>query len=531
MVSRLTQFRIDRLIVWACLHFMGLAAFGQQIPKKDRYEHGAISRVAEIHEVEHLEDHRIRVVFSAQEREGAQRFPITTIDRSMVKVDFTNTSSPPVDATSLLLHGSGGNDLRRALYVAFSFHRKLTGRAIEEIRSDIGQLVKDLPSEFLTVAAIAQDSARVIADVTPEKGDNINRILQQVQSLAPEGDGPALADTLCVAAERFHAWDLSKFKKSDQKALVIVSNPGDAPSTERYRGQNCWRSLLDQGVRVYNVSFGPEIGRSSFDLTNVAPESGGYVHRISGPVEMGAAIKNIIALLKNEYVIDVDAPDISLEDQPLELKIRISYHDEIFESSNFNVGFVIPSLSKVFASSGVNDSGNSDAKSKAAAESRARIYFLIIVLVVSCFFAILLYFISRYLKFRSTTVACNTCGYRVKIDHSDCPFRDADCVARLVVVSGRYAGQTIPIRRGETHMARFALAGGVTKIRGRGIRWKRHGTISLDGQKALYTPAKPGRDRLNGWRVYEPRLIGIGSVLTLGDQMLRFEVKPQFGRH
>lgn len=495
-------------------------------------EHGAISRVAEIHEVEHLGDHKIRVVFSAQEREGAQRFPITTIDRSMVKVDFTNTSTPPAEAGSLLLHGAGGNDLRRALYIGFSLHRKLNGRAVEELRSDVGQLLKDLPSEFLTVAAMAQDSARVIADVSPEKGDNVNRILQQLQSLAPEGEGPALADTLCVAAERFHAWDLSKFKKSDQKVLVIVSNPGDSPSTERYRGQNCWRSLLDQGVRVFSVAFAPEIGRSTFDLTDVAPESGGYVHHVSGPVEMGAAIKNIIALLKNEYVIDVDAPDIAIEDQPLELKVRVSYHDEIFESANYNVGFIIPSLAKVFGSGNPSHQTAEDqASQRAAAEAEARLHFLMVVLSVSAVIALVIYALTRYFRFRSVTSDCNTCGRRVARDHSDCPFRRAECVARLVVVSGRYAGQTIPIAKGETRMARFPLAVSDVKIRGRGIRWRHHGTISLDGQKALYTPAKIGRDRVNGWKVYEPRLLGVGSVLMIGDQMLRFEIKPQFSRH
>jgi hypothetical protein len=513
------------------LVFIALPAMASPKGKNSGDEHGAISRVAEIYEVEHLEDHRIRVIFSAQEREGAQRFPITTIDRSMVKVDFTNTSTAPAEAGSLLLHGAGGNDLRRALYVGFSLHRKLNARAIEELRSDVGQLLKDLPSEFLTVAAIAQDSARVIADVSPDKGDNVNRILQQLQSLAPEGEGPALADTLCVAAERFHAWDLSKFKKSDQKVLVIVSNPGDALTTERYRGQNCWRSLLDQGVRVFSVAFGPEIGRSTFDLTDVAPESGGYVHHVSGPVEMGAAIKNIIALLKNEYVIDVNAPDIAIEDQPLELKLRISYHDEIFESANYNVGFVIPNLAKVFASGASgHQNAEDDASKKEAVEAQARLHFLLIILVVSSFVAILIYCAVRYLKMRSRTTDCNTCGLRVARDHADCPFRQPDCVARLVVVSGRYAGQTIPILKGETRFARFPVAKAAKKIRGRGIRWRHHGTITLDGQKVLYTPAKLGRDRVNGWKVYEPRLLGVGSVLTIGDQMLRFEIKPQFSR-
>jgi hypothetical protein len=514
------------------LTILALSSAGVAAVKPRPGNKGAITRVAEILEVEHLEDHRIRIVFSAQERDAIQRFPITTIDRSMVKVDFTNTSTAPAEAKSLLLHGAGGNDLKRATYIGFSLHRKLNARAIEELRSDLGLLIKDLPSELLTVSAISQDSARVIADVSPEKGDNINRILQQLQSLEPEGEGPALADTLCVAAERFHAWDLSKFKKSDQKILVILSTPGDSPTTERYRGQNCWRSLLDQGVRVFHVSFGPEAGKPAFDLASVAPESGGYVHRVGGPVEMGAAIKNVIALLKTEYVIDVDAPDIALEDQPLELKLRVSYHDEMFESSNFNVGFVIPSLATVFAATKISaEKSKEDEEKIRAAEFRQRLWQLLFGLIFIVVITLLIVGVRRWIHKRRTMNDCQTCGFTVLKNHSDCPFRRGDCVARLVVVGGKYAGQTIPIMKGETNIARFPKGGSGVKLRGRKIGWWSHGTIKLDGTKALYTPGKAGRDRINGWLVQEPRLLGVGSVLTIGDQTVRFEVKPSFATH
>ena len=450
----------------------------------------------------------------------------------MVKVEFTNTSTPPAEAKSLLLHGAGGNDLRRAMYIGFSLHRKLKADAIEELRSQVGNLLKELPSELLTVAAVSQDSARVIADVSPENGDNVNRILQQLQSLAPEGEGPALADTLCVAAERFHAWDLSPFKKSDQKILVVISNPGDSPSVERYRGQNCWRSLLDQGVRVFSVAFGQQLGKQSFDLTNIAPESGGYVHRVSGPVEMNAAVKNVIALLKSEYVIDVDAPDIALEDQPLELKVRISYHDEVFESANYNVGFVIPTLSKLFSpvQSDAEIRQNEEATALAEAEAQYARWSRLILIAVSILGIVFgSRFIRKYLKHRHETVECNSCGERVTRDHSDCPFRRPDCAARLVVIGGALAGQTFPIMKGETTISRFSSNG--IKIKGRGIRWWGHGTIMLDGHKAIYTPSKFGRDRINGWLVHEGRLLGVGSVLTVGNQKLRFEVKPQAFGH
>ena len=490
---------------------------------------GAITRTAEIQQVQQLEDKKIRINFNAQENDGVQRFPITTIDRSMVKVDFTNTSAAPANAQSLLLHGAGGTDLRRALYVGFSLHRNLKQRAIEELRSNISDIISELPAELLTVSAISQDSARVLADVSPQKGDNINRILQQLQSLEPEGEGPALADTLCVAAERFHAWDLSHFQRADQKVLVLITNPGDAVSTDRFRGQNCWRSLLDQGVRVFSVIFGQEIGKSTFDLVNVAQESGGYVHRVGGPVEMNAAVKNVIALLKTEYVIDVDAPDIALEDQPLELKVRISYHDETFESPIFNVGFVIPALSKMLSTpTPLVDAADEQKSSDSIAAYAGRFLMAVLLFFLMAVMVGMVGFVAyRHLKYLNSTQHCNTCGLRVVSDHSTCPFRKVSCVARLVVIGGPYSGQTIPIMAGGNVIARFNWSSEKAKVRGRKIRWWNHGAIQLDGQKAIYTPSILSRDRINGWLVHEPRLLGIGSILSIGDQTLRFEVKTQ----
>ena len=492
---------------------------------------GAISRVADILEVRPLTDKKIRLIFSAQENNGSQRFPITTIDRSMVKVEFVNVSAPPADAESLMLNGSGSTELQRAMFVGFSLHRKLRSRAVEEVRADVGDLIKQLPSELLTVAAISQDSARVIADVTPDKSDNLNRIVQQLQTLEPEGEGPAMADTLCVAAERFHAWDLSGFKKSDQKVLIMLSTPGDAPGKERFRGQNCWRSLLDQGVRVFFVSFGDASGASYFNLADVAQESGGYVHRVSGPVEMSAAVKNIIALLQNEYVVDVAAPPISKDDQPLELKVRVAYHDTIFESQVFNVGFVMPSLADGLSSageiSGREHDGSNQEESREAEDFPTRS--ISIAFGLMAFLGLAGLGFAPVVKRRLGTVSCSTCGTRVARDHSDCPFRKPNCVARLVYIGGRNAGQTIPLLAGVTKLSRFGRRGSSISVSGRGIDWLHHGTITIEGSKAIYTPVKVSRDRVNGWLVNEPRLLGVGGVLRIGDQNLRFEMKPTIG--
>lgn len=485
---------------------------------------GEIQRVVEVRGVEHKTDHTIRIFMGATERSGGVRYPITTIERNMVSVEFTNTSTAPAEAKSLSVVGNQSADQRRAMFVAFDLDRNMSARALREVRDRVSEIIADLPAQYLTVTAMSQGSARIIADVTPEKSDNINRIQQQMAALPPEGEGPALVDTLCVAAERFHAWNLTDFKRGDQKVLFIVSPPGDAPSTERFRAENCWRSLLEQKVRVYHVSFGKEARRSPFDLAAVAEESGGFVHVVGSPLDILAAVKNVIALLKNEYVLDVDAPDISLEDQPLELRVKVAYHDTVIASDVYNVGFVIPTLARVLGAKQtiVSDSDPSKDVNEGRESARKAIFVFSVVLIALALVG--LYMGFRMFKGRVNTVSCNTCGMRVRKDHADCRFRKPDCIARFVFVSGPHAGMTIPLVRGPNRISSLSRRG-VVLPRG-GVSWFNHGTLVIDGFKAAYTPKKMDRDRINGWPVTETKLVGIGHVLKIGVHTLRFEIKP-----
>lgn len=485
---------------------------------------GQVERVAKVIAVEHKDDHRIRIYLSATEDSGGIRYPISTIERNMVHVDFTNTSTAPAEAQSLSLLGSQPGDLKRALFLAFDLDRTLTGREISEVRERVSDIISELPAQYLTAAAISQGSARILADVTPEKSDNINRIQQQLAALPAEGEGPALSDTLCVAAERFHAWNLNDFKASDQKVLIIVSPPGDAPSTERYRAQNCWRSLAEQKVRVFQISFRKPQQKSVFDLSVAARESGGFVHHVSGPLDILAASKNVVALLKNEYVLDVDAPDISLEDQPLELKVRIAYHDAEIVSGVHNVGFVIPTLAQVFVGRTRAATTSETSTDLYDDVEQARKVQFVLVVIGSVVLLILFFFAMRLLKVRMSSTKCNTCNARVRKDHADCPFRRADCMARLVMMSGTHAGMTYPLVRGPNRISSIS-SNGIVLPRG-GVHWFNHGTIVVDGFKVAYTPSRLGRDRLNGFLITETKLLGQGYVLKIGQHNLRLEVKP-----
>jgi len=466
--------------------------------------HGAVERNISVRSVEHKDDHRIRVFFSATEKSGEIRYPISTIDRSMLKVEFTNVSSPPTEALSLGVLGNKADEFRRALFLGFDLNSKLSGRDLAEVRSRVDEVLTDLDSEYLTVASVSQGSARIIA------------------ALPSEGEGPALSDTLCVAAEKFNSWNLNDYKASDQKILLIISKMGDQIKKDSYQFDSCWKSIKEQGIRVFIVSYGLGASKQSSNISIHAGESGGFVHSVANSLNTLAAIKNVISLLNSEYVMEVDAPNIALEDQPLEIKVKLSYHDAVIQSELYNLGFIIPTLSNVISSAGdTSDSTSSDLVSQIERE-RKRYFFLYLAGIALSSVAI--WFLFGLISRRIKTATCASCLLRVKKDHSDCPFRKSESVARLVVIGGKYAGMTFPLVRGKNNISVFSRSG--VKLPWGGIRWFNHGHIVIEGMKAAYTPSRLHLDRVNGWPVLETKLLGQGHVLSLGSYRLRLEIKP-----
>ncbi len=485
-----------------------------------------VERLLEVLHVDHLDDHRIRIYLSATELSGGVPYPISTIERNMVKVEFTNTSTPPADPHSLTVLGSQLGQLKRALFVGFNLDTNLTGRELTEIRTRVSELINELPSEYLSVAAIAQGSARMIMDATPEERDNINKVEQLLAALPAEGEGSATTDILCVAAEKFHSWSTDSFKPSDQKVLLILSPPGDSRKSDKLRTANCFRSLIDQKVRVIQVAIGSGESKSnSFDLIAATKESQGYVHFAKSSIDILPAVKNVIALLRNEYAIDVDAPDISLEDQPLELRVKVQYHDTPISSLVHNLGFIIPSLAKVFSISENSPSRSTDANINDEIDRERKRLFIIWSLIILMGIG-LIFGGYTHIAHRLKTVSCNTCDRRVLKNHSDCPFRNKASVARLVFVDGPKAGMTLPLVKGTNVIS--ALGSKNVRLPFGGVSLFNHGQLIVDSTKIIYQPTRPGKDLLNGWPVREPKLMGQGHILRLGRHKLRLEVKPQF---
>jgi hypothetical protein len=483
-----------------------------------------VERIIDIQQVEHRGDHRLRIYFNASEKSESVFYPITTIERNMVSVDFHNTSVPPAPAKSLSIVGGQSTDIQRSLFIGFNLDKTLSGRELSEVRARIAEIIADLPSENLSVVALANGSARIVADMTPEKTDNVNRIQQQIAALPADGEGPVLGEMLCVANDKISTWNTSHYKRSDQKIAIILSPEGDSTSTEKYRVDSCFRNLVDSKVKIFHIAFGQSATKPQFDLSHVIQESGGFIHRVASPLDILAATKNVISILKNEYILDVDAPDVSLEDQPLELTVKVSYHDTILKSNVFNVGFVIPALATILKSTPI-DSNQSSAEIQATIVKQRKMQFALIVTGILCLIGAF-YIVFARIKRRFKTTKCNTCNDRVYKNYSNCQFRHKDCVGRLVVLNGPQLGQTLPLMRGANPISVFGKTGIRLSMASR-IRWLNHGCIRIENSRIAYEPKKGGVDFINGWPVPETKLLGQGHLLQLGKVAFRVEINPK----
>lgn len=472
-------------------------------------------RGAVVQHLEQVEGRDFRFVVTVFEEDGALRYPITTLDRAHVKIVYPGTEITDSAATSLALYDSAAAGVKRALIVAFHpGDRKDAG----EVKTEVADLLGRLSSPYLAVGLVGDGAETLLADVTPGRSENVTRLQQDILALGAEDSMPDLASTWCFAAERLRGWDLAGFGPGDQKIVVAVG-PDDTSADGGAKGE-CLAELKAVGARVYRIGWGAPRKRTA-DLGAVLVGTGGFEHRVRGGADVHPALSNIVALLKHEYVVEFRVPDGVLPQQPLRVQPTFTYHGDVFTATTRALPVVLenppppePAKAPEVVVEAPKTKRTVDPRAYAGAAVGA------VMMVVGGALAF------RRLRQRARTTACNSCARRVEKNHKDCPFRKPQVFGRLVVLAGPNAGQTLPLFKGENKIGSAGNAG--VHVRGRKVR-RRHATLTLDGTKALYAPAGLG-DRVDGWPVTEPRLLGIGSVLHIGDQKLRFEARRDAAR-
>ena len=479
---------------------------------------GGVRRDLRVRVMDLAEDGRLRAFVSAAETDSGVFYPMTTLDRSAFRLFTHIDGEVPARAASLWSFSSLTPAARRAMVVAWQESDDVPTRVAAEVRKAIAELLPAARADYLAAIAAGGGEVRELANVTPARSENIKAVQRSVLDSVPLGPDQGPTALLCAAADRFTEWGQDTFAPGDQKVLIGVFGIGDPQIVDPARTQSCWQRLHDEGVSVWFVTWSPEA--DGVPAPRFVPDlaRGGFAHAVRSPLDVFPALSNIMSILNDEYVIDFLLPPYHSATSEVETVVEASYHGNVLRSAAVKVP--LPE-GAVRQESGLAPGDAHWATRFHVSPARVALGAAIVLVVLSLWLVI-----RMRLKHSQKFVVCKTCLAEVARDFSDCPFRESECVGRLVVVGGRNSGVSYPVFSGENTLGASSSCS-IRLPRGRGIA-AQHATLLVKDRKALYdTSAGVGRDRVNGWPCHEPRLVGTGSSIRIGTCHLRFEARTE----
>jgi len=499
---------------WLCCLAVGISLANAALA-----DSGAATRYAEIRQIEHLQDRRLRAYLSVFESSGTDgvRYPIATLDRSAIQFFTPDDPDQPLGAESLWTYATLAPPRPRATVIVFHDSNDLSVKLATEVRKSVAENLPAFRSDFLTVLASGGGRVAEIATLNPVQSENIKALQRKInasQSLGSE-NGSALA--LCGALDQYVRWQELGVEAVDQKSVILIGPPGDPYPVARESFQKCWIQLRTMGVRIFHVAYQLEgITLPANDKVASMSEAG-TLHQVQTALDVFPALSNVASILNDEYVVEFSLPKDRVLAPQEAIFARISYHGNVFasaqKSAQIPMAVVISTLPD-------------QPEEEKALNERPPTWWFDVLLVVGALVAVILLgrFIRTRWRLQRETRICNSCGARVVNDFSNCPFRHTGCVAKLTVLSGPHLGRQYPLFLGRNSIGSGRRC--TIQIRGnQGIR-RRHAFIEIKNERAQFSTLA-GQDRVNGWLVHEPRLIGSGSVIALNGMQLFFEIRPE----
>jgi hypothetical protein len=464
-----------------------------------------VTRDLRVRHAELLDNGSLRIFASASELQDKIAFPLATLDRSAFQL-YTNVDGDvPLRPSSLSTFATLTPPQRRALVVAWQESEDMPLRLAAEIRKAIAEVLPEARMDLLSVIAGGGGVVKELARITPSESENLKAIQRTILDSVPLGPDQGPTQLLCAAADRFEEWRPGGgWSPADQKVLVGVFGLGDPSIVDPARTLECWRRLEALGVMTNIVSFDTGVDGAPAVKHEPLLAGGGHHHQVRSPLDVYPALSNVLARLNDEYVLDFPLPDYAGMIRELVVELKASYHGNVLAAKEIRLE--LPIIQTAVVSAGPH---------------WAEITGMGTIILVVVLSGLVLWWKIRA---RARTVECSLCASRVQRDWSDCPYRSAECKARLVVIGGPNVGVQYALKLGENSIGSSASSS-VRLAGGSGAR-RNHGTLTINERRAVYDGAI-GQDRINGWVVWEPRVLATGSVIRIGSCHLRFEAKPE----
>lgn len=474
------------------------------------------------HEV--FEQRKLRIYAVADESDSEGRFLINTLDSRSFKLFGNDPKEAPLDVASLSTVATKSPAVPRETAILFESSQMLTQQKSESVRKAIASFLNGFRSDVLTVRMGNDEKNVRLAWISPSQSENPRAVQRAVLDSPAVTGAHGIVSPVCSGVRDLNILGVQNPPVLVQRNIIIVSS--DSPSTSKNISElrACLSEAIDYGARIFWVELKetvmPDAGKestikasealteSSKIIAAAVQKSRGIRIGVSGTADPTAAFVNLRSYLDDEYILDFDLSNFRPYSDVIEVELVANYHGHVLKSGFFKAeGFVArPTPEDLERTARLQDN-------RRRKEMTNLLLVFLMVSGIGVFFWIWL---------RKKAHVCQDCTYVVENNFSDCPFRNSKCYGRLSVIHGTMTGKVFPLFSGDNSLG--SRRSSTVRLKGRGIEGL-HAKIVLSKRKALLTPMSPSGIRVNGFLTTEPRLVGSGTVLRIGEVICRLDFK------
>ncbi|MEY4064362.1 MAG: Inner rane component of cytoplasmic domain [Pseudomonadota bacterium] len=455
---------------------------------------------------------KLRMHVIVDESDAAGRYLLNTLDAKSFRLRSDSDSHAPLEPVSLSTYATRSPAVPRQTALVFEAGPHLPQRQFDSIRAAAANFLSGFRSEVFSVRAATAEKESRLAWLAPGQSENPRAIQKSILESGPVTGRPGIAAGFCAAVKEFETDSPDNVLK--QKSLILLSNAPTEPDAAWTEAKRCLVRANELGVRIFWIRVRDQSTATSagnkFDsvIQTWVEKSGGFVAHSSALADPSAALNNVGAYLDDEYVLEFDLSQHEPYSDAFEFVLTVNYHGNILHSKMLAFkGFT--------AEPRPEDIITAQQSEKRARQNERRTLWILGASLFSIALVVF-YFLKK------TSAGCQKCGFRVHRSFQDCPFKNQKTFGRLSVIQGPALG------------AEFPLFSGINTL-GRGrfntIHWnakglsKKHARIIVMQRKALFEPITGAETRVNGVRIAEPRLLGSGTILRMGESVCRVDFK------
>lgn len=485
---------------------------------------GTLKRKLTIRAHEVFEQRKLRVYAIADESDSEGRFLLNTLDSRAFKLFGNDPKEAPLDAASLSTVATKSPAIPRETAILFESSQSMPQQKSDAVRKAVVAFLNGFRSDVLTVRMGNDEKNIRLAWISPSQSENPRALQRAILDSPAVAGAQGITSPVCSGIRDLNVLGDQNPAVLVQRNIIIVSEEHSLSSKGSAELRKCLGEAVDYGARIFWVELKQSAGDEAAKTDLVRPHlsESGNSKIISAAVEKSNGIRikiaenadptpafvNFRSYMDDEYILEFDLTRFRPYSDVIELELVASYHGHVLKSGFFKAeGFVAqPSPEDL----------ERTAQLQEIRRRREMMNLLMIFLLVSGTGILMWYWL------RKKAHVCQDCSFVVERNFSDCPFRNNKCYGRLSIIHGPMTGKVFPLFSGDNSLGRSRS--NTIRLKGSGIQ-RMHAKIVLSKRKALLTPLKTCGVRVNGVLTTDPRLLGSGSIIRVGDAVCRLDFK------